>query len=99
MNRKFIIITSNASGNQADTITDVLSESFPKVWHWIDNTWIVVTDDPFVSAEELWRDKLQANPSLGDVSGVCFEVHGRSEFAGFHHKASWDWLYRNWNAS
>ncbi len=97
MNRKFILMTANATKEQRDYITTFFTHHVTfNVWHWIDDVWILVHSKDFYDAKNIWQ-LVRNLPGMADVTGVCFEVHGTSEYYGTHSPACWEWLRDNWN--
>lgn len=66
-----------------------LKEDFTNWWHYLDSTWVIVTN---LSAAQV-RDKLQQHIDSGDELLVA-RLSGESAWTGFDKTAS-DWLKTN----
>jgi hypothetical protein len=59
-----------------------------KWWHYLDSTWMVVTDETAGQLAARLRTKMDANDSL-----LCIEV--RRNMGGWLERKAWDWINEN----
>jgi hypothetical protein len=62
-----------------------------KWWHYLDSTWLVVTD---LSASELWG--LIARHI--DPNDRCLIIEVRGNYQGWLPKEAWEWIHENLTA-
>lgn len=95
MAQKFIIALDTATADARDAITNHLLAQGWKVWHWLEDLWLVseVSDD--VTPRLLW-DELKAMPSVRKFSGLVMNASPEMLYWGGNKPESWVWMKENW---
>jgi hypothetical protein len=97
MTRRFVIGVEGLGDAENARLKGYL-DSWGSWWHWIPNFWLLVTDDPGVSAEAL-RDYITSLNK--EVRSIVFEFEEDITWAGkgptAEGKNMFNWLRRNWN--
>lgn len=93
MANKFVIIFNNASKEQQDLITHRLQGTKYQFWHWMENVWLVTTDEN-VTAKSFaeWLEKFTGITRFY----VVFRIDGPCPYWGRNIDEAWKWMAKFW---
>lgn len=93
--KRFVVAVNNASREQKDAITKMLSENQYGYWHWFQDFWLLTSSINDINSAVI-RDEIQKV-----ASGVhCFvlAVDGDpNNWAAYGKKEQFDWLHKTWS--
>lgn len=64
-------------------------KSAPKWWHYLDSTWLIVTEE----TPKIWYNKIESKIEKGKDSVLFIEVE--NNYYGLLPRNSWDWIKEN----
>jgi len=77
----------NKSGQRYKELHEELERS-SNWWHYLDSTWLVITNETVDQLADRLRAEMDSNDSL-----LCIEV--RRNFNGWLPQDAWDWISEN----
>ena len=80
--RRFVIGVDISDPAEDATVTDVLTEHALRWWHWTRGMWLVVSDDPTMTANSL-AEKLNRDVRISGRGVVVLDADDPRRFAGF----------------
>jgi hypothetical protein len=98
MSNRFLIALTSGNVIQRNAVTEFIRAKGWKVWHWIEDLWLLTDVPPEVSPRTLWDDLIQA-PTLKVAKGLVMRLDSEMKYWGGNDPESWEWMKQNWGPS
>lgn len=95
MAQKYIIALDSGTADARDAITNHLLAKGWKVWHWIEDLWLVSGLPDDMTPRLLWEE-LNAMPSVEKVNGLVMRTDPDLTYWGKGKRDSWKWMKEYW---
>jgi hypothetical protein len=94
---RFVISTSadQVTAYSKSVLTQYLQLRNWNVWHWQEDTWLIVRESSGLTPKQLNAELGKAIPELKN-NLMILKIEGRSSYGGFQIKDSWDWMRDFW---
>lgn len=89
MSKLYLVTYSLKSGGVSTALEEELKTA-SKWWHFIDNTWIIETEDP--TAVKVWERISVAHSFGGGDRLLAIEISPAASRQGWLPTKAWDWL-------
>jgi hypothetical protein len=95
MTYNFMIAIDSGTAEQQDAITAHLQRKGYRVWHWIENLWLLAQVPVGTTPKMIW-EQLDALPEVGSIPMLITASNGASSFYGRLAPHAWKWMAEYW---